>query len=301
MRWLWKDWPQPTKAGLGSQQLQQILIPGEDWKLIADGYRFTEGPAANAKGEIFFNDIPNSKAYKIGLDGKVSPFADDTKRANGQAFGADGRLYAVATGANQVVAYDSAGKSTVIADGITGNDLVVRHDGSLYVTHPGGAGNPSQIWYIGPKGEKRVVDQGIKYSNGITLSPDQSLLYVADYQSHWVYSYQVQPDGSLTAKQKYYHLHAPDTADDAGGDGIRVDRDGRLYVASRLGIQVCDQAGRVNCIIPTPNGRVANLAFGGEKFDTMYATCGDRIYFRKVKVQGANAFQPPIKPAPPRL
>lgn len=301
MRWLWKDWPQPIKAGLGSQQLQQILIPGEDWKLVADGYRFTEGPAANAKGEVYFNDIPNSKAYKIGLDGKVSPFADDTKRANGQAFGPDGRLYAVATGANQVVAYDSAGKSTVIADGITGNDLVVRHDGSLYVTHPGGGGNPSQIWYISPKGDKRVVDQGIKYSNGITLSPDQSLLYVADYQSHWVYSYQVQPDGSLTAKQKYYHLHAPDTTDDAGGDGIRVDRDGRLYVASRIGIQVCDQAGRVNCIIPTPNGRVANLAFGGEKFDTMYATCGDRIYSRKVKVQGANAFQPPIKPAPPRL
>ncbi|HMC11341.1 MAG TPA: SMP-30/gluconolactonase/LRE family protein, partial [Pirellulaceae bacterium] len=135
----------------------------------------------------------------------------------------------------------------------------------------------------------------------ITLSPDQSLLYVADYQSHWVYSYQTQPDGSLTAKQKYYHLHAPDTADDAGGDGIRVDRDGRLYVASRIGIQVCDQAGRVNCIIPTPNGRVANLAFGGEKFDTMYATCGDLIYSRKVKVQGANACQPPIKPAPPRL
>jgi sugar lactone lactonase YvrE/enterochelin esterase-like enzyme len=301
MRWLWKDWPQPIKAGLGSQQLQQILILGEDWKLVADGYRFTEGPAANAKGEVYFNDIPNSKAYKIGLDGKVSPFADDTKRANGQAFGPDGRLYAVATGANQVVAYDSAGKSTVIADGITGNDLVVRHDGSLYVTHPGGGGNPSQIWYISPKGDKRVVDQGIKYSNGITLSPDQSLLYVADYQSHWVYSYQVQPDGSLTAKQKYYHLHAPDTTDDAGGDGIRVDRDGRLYVASRIGIQVCDQAGRVNCIIPTPNGRVANLAFGGEKFDTMYATCGDRIYSRKVKVQGANAFQPPIKPAPPRL
>src|SRR5882724_3631641 len=93
--------------------------------------------ATNAKGEVYFNDIPNSKAFKIGLDGKVSPFADETKRANGQAFGPDGRLYAVATGANQVVAYDSAGQSTVIADGITGNDLVVRHDGSLYVTHPG--------------------------------------------------------------------------------------------------------------------------------------------------------------------
>jgi sugar lactone lactonase YvrE len=93
----------------------------------------------------------------------------------------------------------------------------------------------------------------------------------------------------------------PDSADDANTDGLRTDRDGRLYVASRLGIQVCDQAGRVNCILPTPNGRIANLAFGGPNFDVLYACCGDRIYSRKVNVQGANAYQAPIKPAAPRL
>ena len=92
----------------------------------------------------------------------------------------------------------------------------------------------------------------------------------------------------------------PDTADDSGADGMRVDRDGRLYVATRMGIQVCDQAGRVNCIIPTPNGKVANLCFGGADFDTLYATCGDKVYKRKVKVKGANAFQEPIKPKPRR-
>src|SRR5262249_35081528 len=147
-----------------------------------------------------------------------------------------------------------------------------------------------------PQGEKRTVDTGLKYANGITLSPDQSLLYVADFGSHWVYSFQTQPDGSLAHKQKYYHLHAPDTADDSGPDGIRVDRDGRLYVATRMGIQVCDQAGRVNCIIPTPNGLVANLCFGGADFQTLFATCGDRVFKRKVKVTGANAYQAPVKP-----
>jgi SMP-30/Gluconolactonase/LRE-like region/Putative esterase len=116
-----------------------------------------------------------------------------------------------------------------------------------------------------------------------------------------ILSYQVQPDGSLKHKQRYYHLHVPDTADDSGADGIRVDRDGRLYVATRMGIQVCDQAGRVNCIIPTPNGKVANLCFGGPDFETLFATCGDRVYKRKVKVKGACAFEAPIKPAPPRL
>jgi sugar lactone lactonase YvrE/enterochelin esterase-like enzyme len=301
MRWLWKDYPQPIHAGLGSQQLQQILVPGEDWQLVSEGYRFTEGPAANSKGEVFFNDIPNNKAYKIGLDGKVTPFAENTHRANGQAFGPDGRLYAVAMEASQIVTYDAGGKPSVFADGFSGNDLVVRHDGTAYVTQPGRDNNPSVIWRISPKGEKQEVDRGLKFSNGIILSPDQTLLYVADSRSHWVYSYQIQQDGSLADKQQYFHLHAPDTADDAGGDGMAVDRDGRLYVASRMGIQVCDQAGRVNCILPTPNGRVANLTFGGEKFDVIYATCGDRVYRRKVKVQGANAWQPPTKPTAPRL
>jgi sugar lactone lactonase YvrE/enterochelin esterase-like enzyme len=300
-RWLWKDWPKPIKAGEGSPQLREILIPGEGWKLVADGYRFTEGPAVNADGEVFFNDIPASKTYKIGLDGQVSLFVDDSNRANGQAFGPDGRLYAVATGTDKVLAYESAGRPTQVAEGIHGNDLVVRRDGSLYVTHPGGGNDPSLIWHISSTGEKAVVDKGLRFSNGITLSPDQTLLYVADSRSHWVYSYQIKDDGTLSNKQKYYHLHVPDTADDSGADGMRVDRDGRLYVATRMGIQVCDQAGRVNCIIPTPNGRVSNLCFGGPGFDTLFATCGDRVYKRKVKVKGANAFQTPIRPAAPRL
>jgi gluconolactonase len=312
MRWLWKDWPAPVKAGRGSPQLQSILLPGEDWQLVAEGYKFTEGPAANDKGEVFFNDVGAGKTYKIGLDGKVTLFLSDSKKGDGQAFGPDGKLYAVAGGADQILAYDAEGKPTVIADGFRGNDLVVRHDGGIYVTNPPhptlspggrgqGEGEPSKVWYISPRGEKRVVDTGLKFSNGVTLSPDQSLLYVADTRTHWVYSYQVRPDGSLAAKQRYYHLHVPDTADDSGADGMRVDRDGRLYVATRMGIQVCDQAGRVNCIIPTPNGKIANLCFGGENGDTLFATCGDRVFKRKLKVKGAHAFQAPIKPAAPNL
>jgi sugar lactone lactonase YvrE/enterochelin esterase-like enzyme len=300
MRWLWKDWPAPVKAGAGSSQLKEILLPDEDWKLVAKGYKFTEGPAVNAKGEVFFNDIPNSKTYKIGLDGEVSPFLADSKKANGQAFGPNGRLYAV-TGTQQVLAYNTNAKSEVVADGISGNDIVVGHDGGVYVTQPGGGREPSLVWYISPKGEKKIVDKGLRFANGVTLSPDQSLLYVADYASHWVYSYQIRPDGSLAHKQRYYHLHVPDSADDSGADGMRVDREGRLYVATRLGIQICDQAGRVNCIVPTPNGKVSNLCFGGANFDTLFATCGDRVYKRKLKVRGCQAFQEPHKPAPPRL
>src|SRR4029450_5053815 len=114
-------WPAPVKAGQGSPQLRDILIPGEEWQLVAEGYRFTEGPAVNAKGEVFYNDVPNSKTYKVGLDGQVSVFLADSKRGDGQAFGPDGRLYA-ATGEQKIVAYDPAGRPTGMAEGFGGRE-----------------------------------------------------------------------------------------------------------------------------------------------------------------------------------
>ena len=303
MRWLWKDWPQPVKAGKTTNNtLNAVLIPEEGWQLVGEGYRFTEGPAVNAKGEVFFNDVPNSKTYKIGLDGQVSLFLADSKRGDGQAFGPDGRLYAAAAAEKKILAYDAQGNVSTIAEGFQGNDVVVAHNGTIYVTHPGWNGSdPSQIWMIKPNGEKKVVDTGLRVSNGLTLSPDQTLLYVGDSRTHWVYSYQIQPDGTLLHKQRFHWLHIHDSADDSLSDGMRVDREGRLYVATRMGIQICDQAGKVQAIIPTPNGRISNLAFGGENVDILYATCGDKVYRRKLKVQGAPSWGAPLKPAAPRL
>jgi sugar lactone lactonase YvrE/enterochelin esterase-like enzyme len=304
MRWLWQDWPRRVGAGpTNNDTLSAILIPGEDWQLVSEGYTFLEGPAVNAKGEVFFNDVTNSKTYNIARDGRVSQFIADSKKGNGQAFGPDGRLYAVATGEQKVIAYEPDGTAKVIAEGFVGNDIVVAHNGNVYVTNPpaDNVNAPSNVWLIRPNGEKSIVDTGLKYANGITLSPDQTLLYVADYRSHWVYSYLIQPDGTLLDKQRFYWLHVPDTSDQSNADGMRVDRDGRLYVATAMGIQVCDQAGRVQCIIPTPNRRLSNFTFGGEHFDTLFATCGDKVYKRKLKVVGANAWAAPNKPAPPRL
>jgi len=302
MKWLWKDWPAPVKNGTTrNNTLTDVLIPGEGWQLVSEGHRFTEGPVANGKGEVFFTDGANNKIFKVGLDGKISEFVTDSKRGSGQAFGPDGRLYVV-NGSQQIVAYDPAGKMTVIAEGIRGNDIVVAANGNIYVTEPNvPAVEQSNVWLIKPNGEKKVIDTGIKYANGITLSPDQTLLYVDDYRSHWVYSYQLQADGTPQYKQQYYWLHVPDTVDISQADGMRVDRDGRLYVTSKMGIQICDQAGRVNAIIPTPNGRISNLSFGGAANDTLFATCGDKVYKRKLKVKGAHAWDAPVRPAPPRL
>jgi gluconolactonase len=273
MRYLWKGWPDPIKTGASkNQMLTDILVPNEGWQLVGEGYRVAEGLGANSEGDVFFGDGTVGKEWKIDREGKLS-LIDRTN-----------------------------GKVTPVAYGLKGNDRFVDSKGNRYVTSPSlNANELSNVWLIRPNGKKIKVDTGLVFASGVALSPDQTLLYVADKRSHWVYSFSINPDGTLANKQKYYWLHSPDTADDAGADGIKTDRDGRLYVASRMGIQVCDQAGRVNAILPTPNGKVSNICFGGADFDILYATCGDKVYKRKLNVKGANAWEKPNKPVAPKL
>lgn len=303
MRWLWKDWPNPVKAGNSKNQfVSDILIPGEDWELVAQGYKFTEGTSVNAKGEVFYQDIPNSKTYKIDGNGKLTTLNIDSKKGSGTAFSADGKRYVVANERKQILMYDLLGKETVFVNNIPANDLVVMKNGNLYVTAPEGIEKASKIYFIKPDGKKIQVDEGLKYANGLTLTPDQTQLYVTESTSHWVWVYQIQPDGTLANKQRYGWLHVPDTEENAWADGIKCDTAGRVYVATNAGIQVLDQTGRVNAILPLPGGgQPSNLCFGGADFNTMYVSCRDKVYRRKLKVQGANAFNKPNKPVRPRL
>jgi gluconolactonase len=302
MRWLWKDWPAPTQTGSTKNQvLTDILIPGEDWQLVGEHYKFTEGTAVNSAGESFFQDIPNSKTYKIDGEGKLSDLNINAKRASGTSFGPDGRRYVIAGATNQVIAYDAAGKEEVIADSISGNDIVVGHNGNVYVTSPDGTEKPSRLYLVRPGGEKEVVDIGLKFANGLTFSPDQTQLYVTESATHWVWIYQVEPDGKLAFKQHYGWLHVRDGDENAWSDGLRCDTAGRVYVTTHMGLQILDQAGRVNAIIPIPAGQPSNLCFGGKNFDTIYLTAGDKVYRRRLHTRGANNFEKPYKPVAPRL
>jgi len=141
----------------------------------------------------------------------------------------------------------------------------------------------------------------LKFANGIALTPDQTQLYVTESASHWVWIYKIEGDGTLSNKQRFGWLHYPDDADNAWPDGLKCDTEGRVYVTSRSGIQVLDQLGRVNAILPSPSGQVSNCCFGGANFDVLYVSCGDKVYRRKVKVRGVNTFEDPIKPPKPRL
>jgi len=189
------------------------------------------------------------------------------------------------------VAYGADGHARTVASGIRGHGLAVRPDGGLYVTSPGtSASEASTVWFIDPTGKKRVVDTGLKRATGVTLSHGQSFLYVADGATHWVYSYLIQTDGSLSHKQRFHYLHVPDTADDSGADGLCVDNANQTYIATRMGIQICGWVdvveGAVTCIVPSPNGVVSSICFGGPDFDSLFASCGDKVFQRKVKTRG---------------
>lgn len=298
LRWLWRDYPKPIEAGRPKENRIDLLIPGEGWQFVSEGYKFTEGGAVNAKGEVFFTDIPNNRIHKIDVDGKVSVFAEDTHGANGLRFGPDGLLYATQDGAQQIGRYDESGRNEPVVTGVNCNDLVVLNNGQGYFTDP----KNHKVWWFNTAGEKKVVDEGIEFPNGLAVSTDQTLLSVADTRGRFVFSYQIQPDGSLAWKQPYGWLHTPDATSDSGADGMATDTEGRLYVTTAMGVQVLDQPGRVNIILPRPHTAwLANLAFGGPDRDMLYIFIGDKVFKRKVKVKGADASQKPFAPPRPQL
>jgi len=304
MRWLWKDWPKPVAKGNSKNDyLNNLLIAGEDWQLVGQGYQFTEGTASDKNGIVYYQDIPTSKTYKVDVNGKLTTLNVDAKRASATGFSSDGMRYTVAGGTRQILAYDAAERESVVADSIAGNDIIIASNGSKYVTAPDGTNPRGKIYLIRTNGEKLVVDDGLRFPNGVALSPDQTQLYVTESATHWVWIYKIKNDGTLAYKQRFGWLHAPDSEDNAWPDGLKCDTAGRIFVATRLGIQVLDQLGRVEAIIPIPasNGQASNVCFGGADFNILYVSAGDKVFRRKLKTRGVNSFDKPIKPANPRL
>ena len=303
MRWLWKNYPEKitTTTQTKNQYLKDILIDNQGWELVGEDYSFTEGTITNEKGEVFFQDIPKSITYKVGTDGKVSALKTDAKNASGTAFGVDGKRYTVSGKSKKVYSYDLNEKETILADSISGNDIAIAKNGNIYITAPEGSEKPSKLFLIRPNGEKVLLDEGLKFANGLTFTPDQTQLYVTESATHWVWIYQIQADGKLTNKQKFGWLHSKDVDGNAWADGIKCDKDGKIYVATNLGIQILDQLGRVNAIIPMPTGGAANLCFGGKDFDTMYVACSGKVFKRKFNTRGVNTFENLFKPKPSGL
>jgi len=284
-------------AAVGAASAQErgpgdILIDGQGWELVAEGFAFTEGPAVDNSGTLYFTDVFRSKIYRINAEGKAEVFVDQSFGTNGLMFGPDGRLYGCQNGKKRIVAYDSAGKDTTIAEDVSSNDLVVTRTGAIYFTDP----EHHQLWYLSPKGEKKVVDTGMTYPNGLILWPDQGTLVVADMNKPNMYAFRVEADGSLKFKQPYYSPRLDRDKLDSSADGMTIDSAGRVYVTTRLGLQVFDPTGRLIVVIDKPQNQwLANAVFAGPNLDTLYVTCSNKVYKRKVKATGIRYFDLPGK------
>ena len=265
--------------------LSQVLLEGEGWEVAAAGFKFTEGPAVDAAGNIYFSDVEASRIHKLDLHGRVSVFVENSFGANGLMFGPDGRLYACQNGKQRIVAYDSKGKASVIAEGVESNDLAVTKAGGIYFTDP----SLHRVWYISPKGKKRVVDEGIERPLGIVLWPDESTLVVADTMTPYLWTFRVETDGSLSFKQPYYMLRMIPGRAGSGADGMTIDSAGRLYVCTYAGLQVFDPTGRLCGVILKPQPAfLSNVVFGGPDLNTLYVTSSDKVYRRKTQAAGVQ-------------
>ena len=199
-------------------------------------------------------------------------------------------MYAAEQDNKRIVSYSD--RSTDVVP----NDLCVSSKGNVYFTEP----STHKVWFVPKGGQKTVVYEGITFPNGIRLSPDESLLTVADSRSHSVWSFQVKPDGTLTNGEPFYRLQIPDEGElDANADGMTFDDQGFLYVATRTGIQICDQPGRVVAIIGKPiASRPTNLVFGGPDMQTLYVTAGGQVFSRHLRRKGFHPWQPVMLPRP---
>ena len=280
---LWGGFSLPV--GAQDLPISQIIIDGEGWELLSEGHQFTEGPAVNNQGEVFFTDVPTSEIFKITLDGKVTLFSDQANQTAGLIFGADGKLYGTSIGGKAIVQFDDAGKPAAIAEGVNCNDLVVLADGNVFFTdHVDG-----KIWNISPDGKLKEVAAGIAFPNGIIAWPDQKQLVVSDMKGASLWNFVIAADGSLKHQQPYSTMQLPVGLSESGADGMTVDRMGRLYVCTTLGVQVFDTQGRLSGILSKPQRAfLSNVTFGGPELDYLYATTKDKVYRRKLKTTGVR-------------
>jgi gluconolactonase len=294
MRFCWKGWPEAVKAGPGAPRVRDVLSDGSAWQLAGEGYQDARGPACNSKGEVFFADAAANTIFRISLDGTIHAVAADSGQANCCAVGPKDELYSASGRTGTITAWGADGKGRVVAAGIRARHLLARPDGGLYVTGvaEGDAADAGKVWLV-TDGHKTVVEAGIAAATGLAYRPDQWLLAVADGRSKWAYSLAIKPDGTLSDKERFFWLQLADLDDDAGAEGLCYAKEGQLFVATRLGIQVCADDGPTQTILPLPDrARALGVCLGGAEMNTLFAFSAGKIWKRTVKVHAMGAFTP---------
>lgn len=273
-----------------------IAAPGAKLRLLADSFKFTEGPATDKQGNVFFTDQPNNRIMEWSVEGKLSTFMSDSGRSNGMYFDRSGNLYACADLNNQLWEIDPATKKvTVLIEDYEGkklngpNDVWVRPDGGIYITDPfykrdywtrGGMEQPGQyVYYLTPDHKKLTpVIEDMKQPNGIVGTPDGKRLYVADIGGNKTYVYSINQDGTLSDKKLFV---------DMGSDGMTIDNEGDIYLTGK-GVTVFNAKGEKIDYIPIDKPWTGNIKFGGKDRKTLFITASDSLYSLRTRVHGVR-------------
>ena len=278
---------------------------------VATGFEFTEGPAVDGAGNLFFSDIKTEQLHRVSPDGRVTTWLEESLRTNGLFFHPDGRLFACQTGSNrtegakpQVVVYDMKTQAfKVLADACEGlpftrvNDLVLDSHGGMYfsdIGEPKRQPESSGVFYRASDGTVTRLVSDVLRCNGVLLSPDERTLYVLPSGQPELRAYPVEAPGKIGAGHGLGHLIQAEGEEPSGGDGLTVDVEGNLYLTRPAAncIQVMSAEGETLTTIPFPEGP-ANCCFGGPENRTLYVTARTSVYSVEMPVAG---FRPGVPP-----
>lgn len=279
--------------------------PAGEIQRLHTGFGFTEGPADDGHGNLYFSDIPNATIRRVAADGQLTVFTDQSNRANGLMFSRTGELIACEM-SGRLVAWDVEAKTRrVLAEEYGGkpfnapNDLVLDSHGGVYFTDPAfGAPQPPPqgtmgVYYYDGKGNVTRVAEDLPAPNGILLSPDERTLYLLPSGEPTMWAYEVTEPGKLGRRTEFCRLAG--RGQFSGADGATLDTQGNLYITSQLGIQVFDSAGKALGVIELPE-QPANVTFGGPDRKTLYVTARTSLYAAPMQVAGHRFGQPRVEP-----
>ena len=274
--------------------LSGIIKTGSRLEKLSGEFIFTEGPAADAAGNVYFTDQPNDRILVWTTKGKLSTFMQPSGRSNGMFFDKEGNLWSCADEMNELWCIGPDKTVEVILDKYNGkllngpNDLWIAADGSIFFTDPfykrpwwDHAEKPQDkqcVYYLSPdrKTLKRIVEDLVQ-PNGIIGTPDGKILYVADIGGNKTWSYTINPDGTLNNKTLFCEM---------GSDGMTIDIEGNLYLTGK-GVTIFDKTGKKLGNISVPENWTANVCFGGKNRRSLFITASKSLYRINTLIKGA--------------
>jgi gluconolactonase len=276
--------------------IPRVVAPGVQPELVSEIFQNTEGPLGAQDGSLYLSDTIASRTYHLDANGgNLAIERENTNRGNGIAIMRDGTMLWAEGDGPRIAKKNPNGGYMNITPGFRlfqPNDLIVDAKGGIYFTDPGPRpvipGLKVYVYYI-PPGAKQliIIDDSVPRPNGITISPDGRTLYVDNTVGTTVYRYDIQPDGTVKNKRPFAELHDIKPGEEGFGDGMAMDRDGRLYVTTLTGIQIFDSQGKYLGTIKVPR-QPSNVAFAGPDKKTLYITARQGLYRIKMLSQGPD-------------